>query len=166
MSRYDAQSEFSLAYVRAVASAAGYFLQEASRTFDADGVDLTMMARGPLGVTRSPKVELQVRSMARDELEDPFPIDLGLKTYDELRDASGQLPRLLVVVVVPRDPEHWLSHAETELVLRRCGYWCSLQGEGPRANTTSVRVHIDRAQRFDVPQVQALMRRVADRGKP
>jgi hypothetical protein len=51
---YDLQSEFSLAYTRAVASAAGFFVQESNRVFDAEGIDVTMMARGARGVTASP----------------------------------------------------------------------------------------------------------------
>jgi hypothetical protein len=35
----DLQSQFSIAYVQAVASVAGFFVQHADRGFDKDGID-------------------------------------------------------------------------------------------------------------------------------
>ncbi len=84
------QSEFALAYVRAVASAAGFFTQESGRMFDADGVDLTIMSRGPMNVARSPRLDLQVKSIRGVVDEDPWTYELKVKNYDELRDESWQ----------------------------------------------------------------------------
>jgi hypothetical protein len=166
VSRYDLQSEFASAYVRAVAAAAGFFIQEATRTFDADGLDLEMMCRGPLGVTRSPRLHLQVKSFCGEVVEDPFAYDLDMKNYDELRDITWQIPRVLLVVVVPRQAREWLTHSEKELAMRRCGYWHSLRGEPQVPNMTKRRVHIQRANVFDVKNAQELMRCVAERGVP
>jgi hypothetical protein len=166
MSRFDPQSEFAAAYVRAVASAAGFFIQEPPRTFDADGVDLEMMRRGPLGVTRSPRLHLQVKSYGGEVVEDPFPYDLDAKNYDELRDTTWQVPRILVVVVVPKAVQEWITHSEKQLALKRSGYWLSLRGQPKLANEGTRRVRIPRANVFDVQNVRQVMQRVADGGIP
>ena len=48
------KAEFGLVYVRAVAHAAGFFVQESSRMMDADGIDVTLFSRDKFGLTRSP----------------------------------------------------------------------------------------------------------------
>ena len=39
----DIKGEFGVAYVRAVAAAAGFFTQDPARKFDDDGIDITIM---------------------------------------------------------------------------------------------------------------------------
>jgi Domain of unknown function (DUF4365) len=160
------QCEFSIAYVRAVASAAGFWMQEASRAFDADGIDLMLMARGEMGLTRSPKLEVQLKSFRGSVAEDPFPYDLAVKNYDELRDGDGQLPRILVLVVIPQGMEDWVSHDEDQLLLRRCGYWLSLRGQPATENTSTIRVKFPRSQVFDVVNLQGIMERVGRKAAP
>ena len=162
----DLKSEFSHAYVRAVAHAAGYFVQEANRAFDGDGVDLTLLDRGPGGVVRSPRLEVQLKATADAIVGDPFPFDLSVKNYDELRAENVQTPRILVVVVVPADIATWVSASENELVVRHCGYWVSLLGAAESPNTATVRVRLSRASCFHVDPVKAMMNRIREGDQP
>lgn len=166
MSLNDLKAEFSHAYVRAIAHAAGYFVQEANRPFDGDGVDLTLLARGPGGAVRSPRLDLQLKATARPPLADPFPFDLDVKNYEELRSQLLQVPRILVVVVVPEDPATWVSATEQELTVRHCGYWKSLRGFAGTNNTAAVRVQMPRAAKFHVAELQSIMNRVQAGGLP
>lgn len=166
MTLNDLKSEFSHAYVRAVAHAAGYFVQEANRTFDGDGVDLTLLSRSPAGTVRSPRLDLQLKATAAPITEDPFPYDLDVKNYDELRSEQLQVPRILVLVSVPDTTASWVTATEDELILRRCGYWKSLRGERSTVNTATIRIHIDRSACFHVDQVKAIMSRIRDGGVP
>lgn len=166
MSLNDLKSEFSHAYVRAVAHAAGYFVQEANRVFDGDGVDLTLMGRGNGGVVRSPRLDVQLKSTAQPVAQDPFPFDLDVKNYDELRSQVLQVPRILVVVVVPADRAFWISTTEQDLTVRHCGYWLSLRGLPESNNTATVRVHIPRSSCLHVADLQAIMARVQAGGLP
>jgi hypothetical protein len=158
--------EFGLAYVRAVASAAGLFTQEAARAFDSDGVDLTIMNRGSGGVTRSPRLDLQVKSTSIVQVEDQFSFDLPVKNYDELRDSTWQVPRILVVVVVPELIAEWITQSDRELIMRRCGYWRTLIGDPEKDNRGTVRISMQRQQRFDVDQLQSIMARINQGGLP
>lgn len=166
MSRNDLKSEFGCAYVRAVAHAAGYFVQEANRGFDGDGVDLTLLSRSASGTVRSPRLDVQVKTTAGAITEDPFPFDLSIKNYDELRSTQLQVPRILVVVAVPEDVEEWVTASGDQLVLRRCGYWKSLGGEPAVENTATLRVRIGRDACFHVEQVRAMMERIREGGNP
>ncbi len=166
MSNRDLQSEFGVAYVRAVAHAAGFFTQEANRLLDGDGVDLTVFQRGPGGVVRSPRLDLQVKTTITLPLADPFPHDLEAKNHQELTSTEWQVPRILVVVVVPPAPADWVEADEERLVLLRCGYWLSLRGGAPTTNSSTHRVQIPRAQVFHVDPLRALMAQVQAGGAP
>lgn len=157
MSMNDLKAEFSQAYVRAVAHAAGYFVNEPGRLMDGDGVDLTIFERGPGGVIRSPRLDLQLKATAVRPMEDPFPFDLEVKNYDQLRATNLQVPRILVVVVVPPTIDEWVSSTEERLLLRHCGYFKSLRGEPESSNTAKIRVRLDRSACFHVAELRQLM---------
>src|SRR5947208_3123117 len=53
---------------------------------------------------------------------------LKVKNYRELI-GKRYIPRILIVVVVPKKVNDWLKQDEKSLILRRCGYWVSLAGE-------------------------------------
>lgn len=168
MNLNDLKAEFGHAYVRAVAHAAGFFVQEANRAFDNAGVDLTVLRRSSEGIMSSPRLDLQLKTTAGPLTKDPFPFDLGLKNYNELRvrAESLQVPRILVVVVVPQEVAAWVSATEDALLLRHCAYWKSLRGAAATENEAAVRVHISRADLFHVPQVQSIMDRIQNGGQP
>jgi hypothetical protein len=158
----DLQAQFSIAYVQAVASVAGFFVQHADRGFDKDGIDLSVLRRGALGLTTSTRLDLQVKSYSGDAQGDPWPYDLEVRSYSGLIRTDYQVPRILVVVRVPADAAEWISHGEEQLVLRRCGYWLSLRGAVLTTNTSTIRVQIPRAHILDAAALGSLMRQVAE----
>lgn len=162
----DLQAAFSHAYIRAIAHAAGYFVEEPGRGSDGDGIDLMILDRGPGGVVRSPRLDIQAKSTVSPVLEDPFPYDLVVKNYNELCASNYQIPRILVVVAVPRDAIDWVHATEQELTLRYCGYWLSLRGEKETTNTSTVRVRMPRSQPFHAAELQSLMQRIRAGGHP
>lgn len=160
------QEAISRAYVRAVAAGAGLRVQEGAQPDD-DSVDLTLSARGPGGTVRSPKLDLQLKcQLGRPTNAPHWPYDLGVKNYEELRPSDFPVPRILVVVVVPDDPSHWIEQSDERLLMRYCGFWLSLRGLPETANTSAVRVQIPRAQRFDVAGLTAIMDRISQGGVP
>lgn len=166
MSLKDLQSEFGIAYVRAIAHAAGYYTQESNRLADGDGVDLTVFHRGVGGAVRSPRLDLQIKTTAGTVTQDPIPYDLDVKNHNELISAEWQVPRALVLVVVPPQPDPWVEASEEQLILRRCGYWLSLRGQAATANTTTQRVSLPRAQVFHVQPLRDIMARIQAGGHP
>lgn len=149
----NAQMElFSLAYIRAVSANVGY--QVTRPELDDDSVDGILMARG------GRRLEFQAKATTRNLLHGQhlrFP--LPIKNYDDLR-ADTQLPRILIVLLMPSGQPEWLQQTSDELCLRHCAYWKSLEGCPESPNTYSVTVHIPIANIFSGGQLIDLMTKV------
>lgn len=160
------QEAFSVAYVRAVAAVAGFRVQEGPLPDD-DSVDLTVTARGPGGTIRSPCLDLQLKCrLGRPDDEPEWSYDLKAKNYDDLRHVDFMVPRILVVVAVPKEQQDWLYQDDEQLLMRHCAWWVSLRGLPRSENERTVRVRIPRNQRFDVPGLTGLMDRISQGGTP
>ncbi len=159
------QEEFSLAYIRAVATVAGYHTTRLD--YDQDSVDLNIAAVGPRKTRRSPKLDLQAKCTYQDVIgPDTVDFALSLKNYNDLREVELMVPRILVVVLVPPEIADWLTQTEAELAIRRCGYWVSLLGRPETSNTATVTINIPRVQLFSPAVLQGIMARVDMGGQP
>jgi hypothetical protein len=162
----DQQKEqFSHAYVKAVAAVAGFAWYKPS--VDDDSVDLGLAQTGGGGTIKSPRLELQLKCAARAApAEAEFGFSIRLKNYDDLRETHILVPRILVIVLVPDAVADWLTHAEPELALRRCGYWSSLRGFPPSANAATQTVQMARLRTFTVEALGEMMERIGKGGLP
>ena len=153
------KEQFSLAYVYAVAAVAGFSTYRPS--VDDDSIDLGIAARGGSGNLKSPRLEIQLKSTARDAgMGATVAFSLKRKNYDDLI-ADVLVPRILVVVTLPSDDcGDWLEHRPTDLVLRRCGFWLSLAGSAPSSNEATVTVNLPRTQHFSPNALTNIMARV------
>ncbi len=152
--------QFSEAYIAATAAAAG--CSASKPPVDDDSIDLILKRKTIGTIRRSPQLDIQVKATGSDCVrgnEIVFP--LPKKNYDDLRDPSLAVPRILVVVRMPPNIEDWIGHTETELSLLRCGYWISLNGLPDTSNTTSVTIRISRTAVFNVTQLDNLFTRLA-----
>ena len=160
------KEQFSNAYVRAVASVAGFAL--AKPEVDNDSIDLMIAQRGGGGTIRSPRVELQLKCTEQGVFGKGkklhFP--LKIKNYDDLRVDDVLVPRILVVLYVPDNLAAWIEHTERQMLMRHCAYWVSLRGRAARPNTTRVTVQIPQAHRFDPASLSAIMARIGVGGLP
>ena len=154
----NAQKErFSLSYIDAVASHAGY--QVVEPRVDRDSVDGILMA----DFGQRPRIDFQAKATELDVVRgDNLHFPLPVKNYHDLR-AETLTPRILIVVLVPSEMEQWTSQTEEELCLRRCAYWMSLEGRPDTDNTDSVTVHIPTTNMFSSNQLTDLMQK-AERG--
>lgn len=150
------QEEFSRAYVHAVAAVAGAKVFPPSAPDD-DSVDLSIGTRGPYGMVRSPRMDVQLKSWRGTVAGDELSFVLPAKNYEDLRHENYMVPRILVVVVVPDSPSEWISQGADELVLRRCGYWLSLRGMAETINSTSVTIKIPASNVFSVEALVQLL---------
>jgi Domain of unknown function (DUF4365) len=159
------KEEFSYAYIHAIASAAGCTFGLASRQIDREGIDAFLSADRPGGIIEYPRLGLQVKCTAAHLVNgDRLHYPLHLKNYNELRKTSLLIPRLLVVVVVPENPEQWLTQSPTELCLHHCAYWISLRGEPETENKTTVTVYIPLDNIFSTNTLTQLMSQIATQG--
>ncbi|WP_293358865.1 MULTISPECIES: DUF4365 domain-containing protein [unclassified Microcoleus] len=155
---------FSKAYVRAVAAVAGFSVSQPE--VDDDSIDLKIVARGGEGVVFSPELNLQLKCTSRDVLDGQFiRYPVRIKNYRDLI-INSQVPRLLVVVLVPEKLENWLQQSEDEMCMRHCAYWVSLRGQPERLNTANVTVELSRSNQFTVEALKSIMQRLSQGDLP
>jgi hypothetical protein len=148
MTEEQQKEQFSAAYVRAVAAAARVNVYRPE--VDADSVDIGFAVRSIAGNPQSPRLEAQLKCTGEnDGGEANLRFELKIKNYNELR-GEHYVPRMLIVVVVPKSQLDWLTQDYKSLALHRCGYWLSLQDMPETTNTNSVTVTIPRTQMFTV----------------
>jgi hypothetical protein len=104
---------------------------------------------------------LQLKSSSRNIIKkDRIVYPLGIKNYNDLRVENVLVPRILVVVIVPKDIDYWLTQTEEEMCFKHCGYWYSLSGLGETKSTTTVNVSLLRDQQFTVDALRNIMERI------
>ena len=138
------QEQLSWAYVRAVIFRAGYRLN--LPVVDDHGIDGTVGSYSA-GVNR---VDFQLKSTTDYEIRDRSIIyDLRVENYNQLIK-EDDLPRVLILFLMPDDPDQWLTQTQEELCLRKCAYWVSLMGMAPSGNRSTVRVSVPLSNMFDL----------------
>jgi len=160
------KEQFSLAFIRAVTSVAGYNIYR--QDVDDDSIDIGVCGTRRDGRSRkAPHLDIQAKCTETDTATGEFcTYDLKLKNYDDLRATEIHIPAILVIVCVPKDVSQWLVDTSEQTVLRRCAYWLSLRGHSRSENATAQRVYLPRSQRFTVDALRETMSRVGDGGLP
>ncbi|MBV6627310.1 MAG: DUF4365 domain-containing protein [Rivularia sp. (in: Bacteria)] len=160
------KEEFSYAYIYAIVSAAGYSFQIANRPLDIGGIDIIISGEEQEYSLYPPRLEVQVKSTSTAVIDNEFVrYPLKLKNYNELRKSKTLVPKILVIILLPDNPEEWVNQSEEELCLRRCGYWLSLRGQPETQNAESVTVYLPRQQLFTVSAVKNIIEQIETRGK-
>ena len=159
MNLNEQKARFSLSYIEAVASHAGFQVVETK--VDHDSVDGVLIA----DFGRRPRIEFQAKATARDVIKDDqihFP--LSMKNYDDLRIETIN-PRILVVLIVPEETSKWISQTDDDLCLRHCAYWMSLKGQPASRNTANITVHLPMTNVLNSNQLTDMMQNTEQRGE-
>ncbi len=152
------KSRFSLAYIEAVASFAGFQVEEVK--VDRDSVDGILKA----DFGRRPRIEFQAKATAREVVRGGYiHFPLPVKNYNDLRQEAIN-PRILIVSILPRAIEDWVNQTDEELCLRHCSYWLSLRKELATSNQNTITVHLPLSNTFNRDQLIELMRRTERTG--
>jgi hypothetical protein len=138
------ESELSIAYVHALAVKCNF--EFGIPRIDNDSVDVYISANGKLSADstiHSPKIDIQLKATTNWVLDSDGKIayDLKIKNYNDLR-SNCLVPKILVLLCLPKNRDEWISHSENELILRKCAYWISLKGSGDTLNESTVRIHL------------------------
>ncbi|CAK8717983.1 MAG: protein of unknown function (DUF4365) [Candidatus Electronema aureum] len=88
--------------------------------------------------------------------------DLDAEYYNKLlyRKEKSSIPCLLVVMCLPRDKNEWIQVSEQQLIIKKCCYYYSVNGE-PTENSSTKRVRIPKSQLLTPSAVQSLMERIS-----
>ncbi len=147
----DVEEALSIAYVHAVAAAAGYVI--ALKNFDRDGIDVTVEAGGGF----RPKVDAQVKaSVNLSQSGDVWKFPLKRRNYDHLI-LQTQTPRILVLLHLPANQADWINVDMDALVMRNCAFWVCMTGASATENSATITVDVPLANKFDVPGLKRLL---------
>ena len=132
---------YSTAYAHAIAAAAGVAV--GSIRPDINGLDVHFLSPDD-GTDAGTAAHVQLKSTAEQLTAD----ESGNKTYrlrhvdyDRLR-LKTSVPRVLVVVEVPRDPQNWITCEPERLLLHASARWASVRGEGPTEYAESSKIPV------------------------
>ena len=148
----DRKEALSRVYVAAVAASAGYTL--AKQDFDRDGVDVQIRAGGAM----CPSLDIQLKASARlgEGREEEFRYPLPCRNYDLLRKQT-LVPRILVVLDLPKEESRWVTISTEELVMKRCAYWANIKGFPETSNKETVTIPINKQNSFNSDSLKELM---------
>src|SRR6266508_5112096 len=160
------QGHYGENYVRSVAAAAG--LRVGKEDPEPEGIDLMVAWVAP-GIRRARhRIEVQVKTTRSPVARgDTIRYSLQRSDYMALTGVVGldlDLPRYLVVVVVPADMANWATAGADCMSLNRQAYWADLMGEPalPDGQET-VTVSVPRANVLTRAELTKLVRRDQER---
>jgi Domain of unknown function (DUF4365) len=158
----DIKAELSYAYLHAVAARAGFGCEVTGRHSDNAGVDAYVRVKERLAqdvVHTNFCFEVQLKATSQIPAVEAERFSYWFKDvdrYDNLRERSAPMPKLLVVLFLPEDAGKWLEHSEEALVARRCAYWVSLWDAPASANRTGQTVYLPRTNLLSVDGLRHL----------
>jgi hypothetical protein len=158
------KEEIGKAYVHAVAARHGFKI--GTWSVDDGCLDVTIGSAGTLGggTLAGPKLDLQLKCTSRKSIvrKDHVAWKLSRTHYDRLI-APSTTSCLLVVLVLPEDERHWVSHTVDTLVLRRCAYFRKMTGLPAVSSETTV-VRLPKANVLSPDALAAMMTEISTKG--
>lgn len=155
-----------VAYLHAVAAAAGCSL---SQPFPDNGIDWHLSHGSPSHVVDDEvtlKVQLKATQQTAPSPPGPyFSFTLDNDHLRKLARARVAVPKILVVMLLPRSVDQWLLARPDRLELRHCCYWVNLSGH-PITGRHRTNVRIPTARIFDDRALCDIMARVGAGGSP
>jgi len=148
------KEQFSIAYVHAICSVAGFSCAKPS--VDDQSIDLDIKASNrPFS-----QIGVQIKSTANIEYvkSDHINFPLPIKNYNDLRGDDVAIPRYLICLVLPDDnPEQWINQTPEQLLMLKCAYWVSLRDCMETDNTANVTVKIPLGNTFTPEALKSLI---------
>jgi hypothetical protein len=156
---------FSYAYIQAVASVAGYSVCPKNRAIDNAGLDLTIEVPGEVGEYLFPRIDAQVKCTAAESIyhENCIKYPLPVRNYQILISTKALTPLILVVVLVPKNLQDWITITEEDILMKKCGYWVSLKGNLTTENKEKITVDLPRQNLFTPDSLQTMMEKIGRR---
>ena len=153
--------QFSRAYLRALTSANGYQLDEPD--VDYQSIDATIKSATLIDNAKipDPAIDVQLKATTQDiDKGDHLTYKLSIKNYDDLR-CDTRTQRILLLLIVPNNPDSWVIHGEKTLLDAKC-YYKTLTGEKESSNTACITIKIPKTNIFTKDVLHELMCKIAN----
>lgn len=150
----DRQEPFSVSYICAIATAAGYGVEihNTATSPDRKSIDLTITQ---YGMPDYSDLKIQAKCTYHHNPKDDYiPFVVNKKNYNDIR--RNKSPHLLIVVNVPRSPEEWIIFNENSSILSYNCYYYSLRGLD-EIDTETKTLKIPLSNKFDTCKLNEIM---------
>lgn len=155
------QEALSQAYVRAVIAKAGFNFGKSDYDYGIDGTITDVINHNGRYSETGFGISIQLKSSRKVTFENGHVVyDLESKNYNDLVEQSSTLPKILILLALPSDKDEWLKVTPDQLVMKKCAWWCSFEGQKPTKNSTTKRITIPDCQIFSPDALIDLMKKV------
>jgi hypothetical protein len=162
VSPQQVQEELSYAYVHAVCSHAGCIAKRLPPPDHGIDVDVTYMTK--VNGFQCPNYEMRLQLKATytaNVYDDHIKHYLKLSDYEKLRHPKG-LPKFLILFLMPRNVDQWLTSNERILSIRKCAYWLDMKSHSATPNKDGVTIAVSRSNVFDVSALRDQIYRIVE----
>jgi len=154
------------AYFHAVAAASGCSVF--STDYD-DGIDALLKHRSKdHRIGRDAFLQVQLKCTAQfvpglngSNISRPFRND----RFELFAETNPSIHKIVVIMVVPKEPAEWVSCTPDAMTLKHCAYWTNIAGKLPSGEHETL-VSAPRDQIFDDLALCNIMTRVGQGGRP
>ncbi len=145
----------SRAFCEAIAGASGCSVTPI--VVDRYGVDVTIKHGENTGEWNEASLDVQLKCTTQDVVKNDYvSYPLSRERYEKLTTTKISYPRILAVMVVPKDMDHWLQQEDQRLIMSIEAYWVSLRDQ-PAVDTASTTVHLPCEQVFGAQALLDIM---------
>ena len=164
----DIKEALSRAYIQAVCCMGGYGFGNDMNDYGFDFTIKKIVRRTsgklcPSGLN----LDVQLKATTNYEINDMHvKYVLKNKNYNDLaQDNFGGTKRILVVLLLPDERQSWLNQNIDSLMIKKCAYWISLEGETLKVNEeSSTTIHIPKENIFSVENLNRIMEHIQNGG--
>ncbi len=156
------KEQFSLSYINAIVSACGFTLEEIR--VDIDSVDCTIKTqlRADNNRYNNPCLEVQLKATENWQIIDEhINYALNIKNYNDLRDDKVMVPRILVLLCLPKDSSA-VVEKDKYIELHETLYFLSLKGSEETENKTSISLKIPIANILSIDKLKTMLQNLAN----
>lgn len=158
------EEKLSLNHVQAIAWQAGVGISDFQADYGVDGTFRPVSIRGSRRMTEGIALDFQLKASVNCIVEPQNIVyDLEVKTYNDLidrRNNGATIPCILLLKLLPPDPNNWLTISEDSLNLNGGCYWAYLSGT-MSTNTKTVRIRIPREQLFSTESLHWMLNQIS-----
>lgn len=151
-------------YLQAICAAAGCSVL----SFDIDdGIDAMIKHRSSShwdSVDRF--LQIQLKSTYTHQAGDSGAVGVQFSRarYDLFAETDPTIPKIVVIMIQPQNPEDWLRATHNQLEMRHCSYWVNIAGKPTTAENPTVSA--SREAIFDDIALATIMTRIGQGGVP
>jgi hypothetical protein len=132
------------AYISAIASIAGVnvHIDKAEFDYGIDGNFVIIRQASNGSLFPDGRLEFQMKASTEVSVKkNHITYNLDAKTYNKLVQRACD-PAMLILLILPKEQEQWVSLSKDEMILRKCCYWHFLVDLPPSPNSQTVSIKI------------------------